>query len=65
MKQRLERGELRRDAKFHGVRILIRKLALVGGVDLRVEFDRLYRRPFQTKGLRAIVPIVAHGLRLQ
>ena len=51
---RFERRELGMNSDFDRVGILIRKLELIGRVDLRLELDRFDRRPFEPQNFRAI-----------
>ena len=47
------------------IRVLLRKLELIGRVDLGLELDRLDRRPFQAQRFRAISALRADPLRLE
>src|SRR6185437_11983037 len=51
---RLQRGELGEDAERGGAAVLLRKLQLVGGVDLRFQLQRLHRRALQALHRRTV-----------
>ena len=61
--QRLQRGQLGMDAQRDRVRVGRRVLEGVGGVDLRLELDRLDRRAPEAQGL-GTVTVLAGGLDL-
>ena len=54
---RFQRRELRVNAELGRRRVLIRKLQLIGRIDLDVELDRLDRRPGQPHRFRAVAAL--------
>src|SRR6185503_18536570 len=51
-----ERGQLRIDARLSSVGILIRKLQLIGRVNLDIDLYCLDRRPREAQRIRAVTP---------